>query len=90
MVKQILPAIAIIFLLSSCTAFKSLNLNSNKQVASVAVPQAKFIDNISVTPPSESPKVKPEAPQAKVEKKEIKTKETAGISHWVLQLNITS
>ena len=76
MVKQILPAIAFIFLLSSCTAFKSLNLTSNKQVTTVAAPQAKFIDNISVTPPSESPNVKSEAPQAKVEKKEIKTKET--------------
>lgn len=76
MVKQIFPAIAIIFLLSSCTAFKSLNLNNRSEVTAVAAPQTKFIDNITVTPPSESPKVIPEAPVVKVEKKDIKTKET--------------
>lgn len=39
-------------LLSSCSAFKPLSFTGNKQVASVAAapaPQAKFIDDISVT-----------------------------------------
>ena len=76
MVKKIFPAIAVIFLLSSCTAFKSLNLNNKSQVTAVTAPQTKFIENITVTPPSESPKAKPETPVVKVEKKEIKAKET--------------
>ena len=52
MVKQILPAIAFIIFLSSCTAFKPLNFTNNKQSASVAAPStpAKFIDDITVTP----------------------------------------
>jgi lipoprotein Spr len=52
MVKQILPALAFILFLSSCSTFKPLSFTSNKQVASVAVPdpQTKFIDDISVTP----------------------------------------
>jgi lipoprotein Spr len=51
MVKQILPAIAFIFFLSSCSTFKPLNFTSNRQVASVAAPtpQTKFIDDITVT-----------------------------------------
>jgi cell wall-associated NlpC family hydrolase len=52
MVKQILPAIAILIFLSSCTTFKPLNFTSNKQVVSSPAPaaSAKFIENISVTP----------------------------------------
>lgn len=76
MVKNILPAISFLFLLSSCTAFKSLNIGNNKNVADVAAPRAKFIDNISVTPATESPKVNPEETRVKVEKKEIKLKES--------------
>ncbi len=51
MVKQILPAIAFIVFLSSCSTFRPLNFTSNRQVASVAAPtaQSKFIDNITVT-----------------------------------------
>lgn len=76
MVKNILPAISFLFLLSSCTAFKSLNIGSNKNVADVAAPQAKFIENISVTPSAESPKVKTEVSHVNVEKKEVKIKES--------------
>ena len=52
MIKQILPALAFILFLSSCSTFKPLGFTSNKQVASVAAPnpQTKFIDDISVTP----------------------------------------
>ncbi len=65
MVKQILPAIAFIFFLSSCTAIKSLNFTSNRQVSSVSDTknsQVKFIDDISITPQITSDKtdVKPE------------------------------
>ena len=56
MVKQKIPAlipllIGMIFL-SSCSAFKSLNLSGNRQVTTLAAPtsQAKFIDDITVTP----------------------------------------
>ena len=65
MVKQILPAIAFIFFLSSCTAIKSLNFTSNRQIASAPAPsaQTKFIDDISVTPTVTMDKtaVKPES-----------------------------
>ena len=50
--NQILPAIALIFFLSSCSTFKPLNFTSNRQVTSVATPttsQTKFIDEITVT-----------------------------------------
>ncbi len=64
MVKQILPAIAFIFLLSSCSTFKSLNFTSNRQVASMPAPttKTKFIDDITVTPPVtiDKTEVKPE------------------------------
>lgn len=55
MVKQILPALAFIFFLSSCSTFKSLNFTSNRQVASVQnpTPKAKFIEEISVIPQAE-------------------------------------
>lgn len=57
MVKQVVPSLfSLIFgvvLLSSCSAFKSLNFTSNRQVASVPVSsdsRIKFIDDISITP----------------------------------------
>jgi hypothetical protein len=56
MVKQIIPAFVTmifgIFFLSSCSTFKPLNFTSNRQVSSVAAssPNAKFIDDITVTP----------------------------------------
>lgn len=52
MVKQLLPAIAFIFFLSSCSSFKSLNFNSNKRVETVVpdVSQSKFIEEITITP----------------------------------------
>ncbi|HQV60580.1 MAG TPA: hypothetical protein PLG08_07380, partial [Chitinophagaceae bacterium] len=54
MVKQFLPALAFIILLSSCSTFKPLNFTSNKQLSaseeSVAPSNAKFIEEISVTP----------------------------------------
>jgi lipoprotein Spr len=65
MVKQILPAIAFVIFLSSCTAIKSLNFTSNRQVSSVVAPNAnnvRFIDDISITPQVTTDKtdVKPE------------------------------
>ena len=64
MVKQILPAIAFLFVLSSCSTFKPLNFTSNRQVTSVSAPisQTKFIDDITVTPQATADKteVKPE------------------------------
>lgn len=53
MVKNVLPALAVLVLLSSCGAFKPLNFTSNKQVTNLvqpaATPASKFIDEISVT-----------------------------------------
>jgi lipoprotein Spr len=64
MVKQLLPAIAVLFFLSSCTTFKPLNFTSSKQVAPSITPesQAKFINDITVTPQVTTDKttVKPE------------------------------
>ncbi|MGQ0740226.1 MAG: C40 family peptidase [Bacteroidota bacterium] len=53
MVKQVLPAIVFAAFLSSCSALKSLNLASKKQVAPVSTPvlRTKFIEEITVTPP---------------------------------------
>ncbi len=64
MVKQILPAIAVVVFLSSCTTFKPLNFTSNRQISTMAAPtsQTRFIDDISVTPPAifDKADVKPE------------------------------
>jgi len=53
MVKQLITAIGITSILSSCTVFKSLNLPGNKELTTAAAPapvqENKFIDNISVT-----------------------------------------
>ncbi len=71
MVKQLLPALGVIFFLSSCTALKSLNLPGNKPEATVAAqttaPENKFLENITVTPRVEADKteVKP-GPQVAV------------------------
>ncbi len=53
MVKQFIPAVAFIFLLSSCSTFKPLNFTSNRQVATAnaITSQSKFIEDISVTAP---------------------------------------
>lgn len=52
MVRQIVPALAFVVLLSSCSTFKPLNFTSNRQVTSAPAPvsSAKFIEEISVTP----------------------------------------
>ncbi|MEO6613288.1 MAG: C40 family peptidase [Chitinophagaceae bacterium] len=68
MVKQILPAIAVLFFLSSCTTFKPLNFTSNNQVAPSTTPQAKFISDISVTP------------QVTTDKTTVKTEQQVSIS----------
>lgn len=66
MVKQILPAIGLVLFLSSCTAIKSLNFTNNAKVETAAPApgqQAKFIEDITVTPqPNAADKtaVKPE------------------------------
>ena len=53
MVKQIIPAIAIIILLGSCSTLKPLNFINSNQVASTSVTSSntpvKFIDEINVT-----------------------------------------
>lgn len=55
MVKQILPALAFIIFLSSCSTFKPLNFTSSKQIATVQSPtlKSKFIEEISVVPQPE-------------------------------------
>jgi len=64
MVKNILPAILITALLSSCSTFKPLNFTSSKQVAPVSTPvlRTKFIEEITVAPAATVDKtdVKPE------------------------------
>ncbi|MEO7983910.1 MAG: NlpC/P60 family protein [Bacteroidota bacterium] len=72
MVKQIVPAIAFIFLLSSCSSFKSLNFTSNRQVSSENAPSShsknvRFIDDISITPQiiTDKTEVKPESRNAR-------------------------
>lgn len=67
MVKQIIPAIAFIILLGSCSSLKPLNFAGSKQVASASVnpaanvSQAKFLDEISVTPQTGGPKTEVKA-----------------------------
>lgn len=48
----IFPIFLGMFMLSSCTAFKSLNFTSNRQMSNAPAPvsQTKFIEDISVTP----------------------------------------
>lgn len=60
MVKQLLPALAFVILLSSCTAIKPLNFTSNKSVASTSEKnsQARFIEDISMTPKSTGEKTR--------------------------------
>jgi cell wall-associated NlpC family hydrolase len=69
MVKQIFPAIVFVAFLSSCSTFKPLNFISSKQVAPVAAPvlTTKFIEDISITPPStiDKTQAKPE-PQVSI------------------------
>jgi cell wall-associated NlpC family hydrolase len=79
MFKQIIPAIAIIILLGSCSTLKPLNFISNKQVASVPVSDGnkpvKFIDEIDAN--AQSPVAIKE-----VESKEVRkeyTKEANGL-----------
>lgn len=52
MVKQTLPAIAFLLILSSCTSLKPLSLTSNKQETSHSSKntQSRFIEDISMTP----------------------------------------
>jgi cell wall-associated NlpC family hydrolase len=68
MVRQILPAIAAVIFLSSCSTFKSLNFTSNKQVMPVqqtALRQTKFIDEIAVTPVAAQQQIKLEKTEPK-------------------------
>ena len=80
MVRQILPAIAFIIFLSSCSTFKPLNFTSSKQVVSLPVPAspAKFIEEISVIPQAVSDKngVK-QVPQATVATRGLNIRKTA-------------
>lgn len=52
MVKQLLPAIAVVVFLSSCSTFKPLNFTSNRQISVAPTPAtpARFIEDIAVTP----------------------------------------
>ena len=77
MVKQILPAVAFIFFLSSCTAIKSLNFTSNKQVSSASEgrnSQVKFIEDISITP-----EISADKPEAKPKPQVVMGGKTRGI-----------
>ncbi len=82
MVKQFLPALAVIVFLSSCSTFKPLNFTSNKQTtvsqSATAPPKSKFIEDIAVTPSSEELKkdVKPQ-PQAAIATSAIEKKQVA-------------
>lgn len=64
MVKQVIPVIVFAIFLSSCSALKSLNLTSKKQVTPVATPvlKTKFIEEITVAVPVtiDKTEVKPE------------------------------
>lgn len=53
MVKQILPAFALVFFLSSCSSLKSLNFTNQKKVETEPFNQksVNFIEDISLTPP---------------------------------------
>lgn len=79
MVKQIIPAIAFIILLGSCSSLKPLNFSGNKPVASTSPvvnnSQAKFLDQINVTAQTGDQKTE--------EKKDGKeTAETNNLSVW--------
>lgn len=52
MVRQLIPALSLVFILSSCSVFKQLNLTGKRQALAVAAPaaQSRFIDDITVTP----------------------------------------
>lgn len=51
MVKQLLPALGFLIVLSSCSTFKPLNFTSNKQMSvAPAASQTRFIEDISITP----------------------------------------
>ena len=77
MVKQIIPAIAIIILLGSCSTLKPLNFINNNQAASSSVTSSntpvKFIDEINVTAQPADTKKETESKKtsAKEESKQI-------------------
>jgi len=55
MVKKLIPAVALILVLSSCTALKTLNFSNKRSVESsasstVSETSSKFIDDISIQP----------------------------------------
>lgn len=73
MVKQILPAIAIVLFLSSCSALKTLSFTNSKkpEAENSPVTRIHFIDEITVTPSPasvEKPPVKPETRNVAAEK----------------------
>ena len=78
MVKQILPAIGFLVLLSSCSTFKPLNFTSNRQVSSGVspAPQARFIDDITVTP------------QTTIDKTEVKSEPQISLATTTSGVNI--
>jgi len=69
MIRQILPAIAAVIFLSSCSTFKSLNFTSNNQlttsVQQLDDPRTKFIDDITVTPVEANQQIKFEKTEPK-------------------------
>ncbi len=82
MVKQILPAIAALIFLSSCSTFKPLNFTNNKQLVNSSAPatSAKFIEEISVTPQAaavNNEEVKPESKETADAWTEAAKKKTA-------------
>jgi hypothetical protein len=66
MVKQLFTAISILLVFSSCSSLKQLGFNQNNKLAAPApgtpaVDQAKFIDDITVIPPSNTVETKGKA-----------------------------
>lgn len=90
MVKQILPAIAVLIFLSSCSTFKPLNFTNNKQLVNSSAPaaSAKFIEEISATPQATAinkEEVKPEPKETadawtEANKKKTLSKEHTGVN----------
>ena len=93
MVKNILPAVAIIFLLASCSSLKPLNFTNNKQVvnstpvtsgtAAQHGSQIKFIEDINVTQQATKPAVsssKTSAPSGNEKQDKKETVKTRGLN----------
>lgn len=92
MVKNILPALAIVFFLSSCSTFKPLNFTNSKPVLTAEEPkqETRFLDEINVTPKATStvvnskPVVKEVATKKPVTVETVATKKETDIISRIL------